>query len=109
MKIIIKDKSVNINGKEICFDDNIGEVLTFPQYYVILVTNDYIPDNNVEAFDYNGKKVWNISEIIKMRSPEAYISLEKESESTFSIISYNGVKFVIDTQTNQVISRNITK
>ena len=51
-----------------------------------------IPDNNVEAFDYSGNKLWNISQIVKLKYQKAYISLSKITEKQFSTITYNGVK-----------------
>ena len=71
--------------------------------------DDDVPDNNVEAVDYEGNKLWNISQIIKLTYPEAYISLSKESETLFSVVSYSGVRYVIDPSTHQISRKNITK
>lgn len=109
MEIIQEGKKVNVNGKPMFFSDNVDTVLTFPECCIVLLMNDDIPDNNVEAVDYNGNKVWNISQIIEFEYPEAYISLSKESETTFSVVSYNGVKFVVDVTTKHVVNKSITK
>lgn len=103
------DNVVNINGNEVVFDYSVDTVLEFPEYCIVLLLEDDIPDNNVEAIDYNGNKVWNIAQIIKFQYPKAYVSLRKESDSTFSVVSYSGVKFVVDTVTHQVMHKSMTK
>lgn len=109
MHVSIEKNKVNINGMEIFFGSNVDTVLEFPKYCIVLLMDDNIPDNNVEAIDYNGKKVWNISQIINFKYPESYISLSKEAENKFSVVTYNGVKFTIDVGTNQILNKSVTK
>ncbi len=90
-----------LTPKQIMFENNVDTVISFSNYCIVLLMNDDIPDNNVEAIDYNGNKVWNISQIVNL----AYISIKKESEKSFSVVSYNGVEFVIDITTQQVIKK----
>lgn len=91
-----------LTPKQIMFENNVDTVISFSNYCIVLLMNDDIPDNN-------GNKVWNISQIVNLAYPEAYISIKKESEKSFSVVSYNGVEFVIDITTQQVIKKNITK
>lgn len=109
MEIIKKNNMVSINGKMTFFDENVDTVITFSDYYIVLLMNDNVPDNNVEAVDYIGNRVWNISQIIQLPYSEAYISLTKESEVLFSVVSYSGVKFVVDITTLKIVRQNITK
>ena len=109
MEVIKKDNSVVINGKEIVFNHEVEKVLTFPKYCVVWLK--YTPDygNNVEAYDYEGNKVWNISQVVKLGVPEAYTILFKETETVFSALSYSGVEFYVDTTTDTVIDQKIRK
>ena len=109
MEIIKEKNMISINGKRIFFNNNIDSVLEFSGFCIILLMDDDISDNNVEAIDYEGNKLWNISQLIKLPYPEAYISLHKESDTLFSVVSYNGVKFVIDVSTNKILNKTITK
>lgn len=109
MDIIIEDNTMIINGKKINFNNKINKILEFPNYCIILLMDDNVPENNVEAYDYNGNSIWNISQIINLKYSESYISLSRESETLFSVVSYNGVKFVVDVNTLQTINKNITK
>lgn len=109
MSIKKADNAISINGNEVRFGYAVDTVLEFPEYCIVLLLEDEIPDNNVEAVDYNGNIVWNISQIIKLQYPEAYISLRKESATTFSVVSYNGVRFVVDITTRRVVNKSMTK
>jgi len=109
MNISMEDNRLNVNGKIICFKGKIETVLEFQKYCIVLIMDDDIPDNNVEAIDHNGNVVWNISQIVKFNYPEAYISIRKESEDLFSAITYNGVRFVVDINAKQIVEKSITK
>lgn len=109
MNITKNNNKLYINGIEKKFDNDIDTVLEFPNYCIILLMNDNVPDNNVVAIGCDGNIVWNISEIVEFEYPEAYITISKESKNTFSVVTYNGVKFVIDTFSNQIINKEITK
>lgn len=109
MYIIRESNKVIINEKEVCFKYAIDTILEFSDCYIILLMDDTVPDNNIEAFDYNGNRIWNISQIVKFAYPESYVSLSKETEASFSVVTYNGVKFVIDAFTFQIVNKDITK
>lgn len=109
MTILKKDNQISINGKTLHFKNTVDTVITFSRCCVVLLLDDNVPDNNVEAIDYNGNRLWNISQVIKLPYAEAYISLSKESETEFSVVSYSGVKFVVDTTTQNISSKSITK
>lgn len=109
MNIRKEKNTIMMQGREISFPHKVETILEFPKYCVVLLIDDYFPTNNVEAIDYEGNQVWNISQIIKFTYPEAYVSLGKETETSFSVITYNGVEFVVDVRTNQIVSKRITK
>lgn len=109
MDIIIEHSTMIFNGKKINFNNKIDKILEFPNYCIILLMDDNAPENNVEAYDYNGNSIWNISQIIKLKYSETYISISRESETLFSVVSYNGVKFVVDVNTLQILDKKIAK
>lgn len=109
MEILKQGNTININGKQVCFENTVDTLIKFPQCFVVLLMDNHIPDNNVVGINYKGDIIWNISQLIKLPYPEAYISLGKESETSFSVVSYSGVKFVVDTRTQEIISKSITK
>ena len=109
MNILKRDNQLIINGKTLQFRNTVDTVITFPRFCVVLLLEDNVPDNNVEAVDYDGNKLWNISQVIRLPYAEAYISLSKESETLFSVVSYSGVKYMVDTTTQSVLGKRITK
>lgn len=98
-----------INGIEREFANDIDTVLEFSNCCIILLMSDDIPDNNVIAIGYDGEILWNISEIVKFNYPEAYTTISKESKSTFSTTTYNGIRFVIDVIRRRITNKEVTK
>lgn len=109
MRVETKNNMLLIEGKVKNFSYTIEEILEFSNYCVLLLMDDEIPDNNIVAIGYNGEELWNISEIIRFPYPEAYISISKESDSIFSAVTYNGVRFFVDTIQRKVVEKKITK
>lgn len=110
MCIVNKEKNkLLFNNKQIVFENNIETIIKYSNSIVILLMGEVVPNNNIEAFDYMGNKLWDISSIIKFDYPEGYISLSKEDDRSFSTISYNGVKFTIDVLTCRILNQSITK
>lgn len=109
MKIKVNSNKLFINDILINLDYNIESVIEFQEFCIVLLMGDTIPDNNIIAIGKNGEKVWDISEIIKFDYPEAYVSLSKEDEESFSTTSFNGVRFLVDLKTLEVIKKEITK
>lgn len=110
MCIVRKDNNkLFLDDKQIAFENNIETIIKYSNCIIILLMGEMIPDNNIEAFDYMGNKLWDISSIINFDYPEGYITLSKEDNRTFSTISYNGVKFTIDVLTRRILNQSITK
>ena len=110
MEIRKKDNQIWIGYKHYSFEHNIEKILVFPQVIILWFWDkEKIQHNNIIAIDYNANVQWNISDIIKLSYSEVYVALSKESENTFSVISYNGVRFYINVETKQIIKKIITK
>lgn len=110
MEIRKNNNQIWIGDKHYSFEHNIEKILVFPQIIILLfLDKDKIQHNNIIAIDYNANMQWNISDIIKLNYSEVYVALSKESENTFSVISYNGVRFYINVETKQIIKKIITK
>lgn len=109
MRILKKDNMISINGRTVQFRCTVDTVIEFPRCCVVMLMDDTVPDNNVEAIDYEGNRLWNISQIIRLSYPEAYVSLSKESESSFSVVSYSGVRCVVEISTLKISHHSITK
>ena len=110
MEVKSQDNKIWIHGKVYDFDHNIKKCIVFPNIIVIMFgEKDAIIKNNVIAIDYNARTLWNISDIVNLKSSEVYVSITKETENVFSVISYHGVEFHIDVTIRQIIKKAITK
>ena len=113
-KVKADKNKIIIQGKTVSFDYKVETILEFPAYCVVLLIAEEhkYPENNIEAYDYNGNKIWNISQILasEVSVPESYRWIGKVSERFLGLIKCSedfglfGEKwFVIDTLTNEVI------
>ena len=109
MDVLCNGKDFFVGTKKVSFSNEINNVVEFNNYYVILLMDNEVPDNNVYAIDRNGDIVWDISQIIKLSYPEAYVSMGKINDNVLKVISYNGVEFLVDTALNVVIGKEISK
>lgn len=106
---IENDKSIIINGNRYEFEYSISKSLKFNNYTVVLLIGDIIPDDNIYIIDGIKNQMVNISHIIKVKYPEGYVSIAKESDGILSAISFAGVMYLVDMNSLNVISREITK
>ncbi|MGI6217610.1 MAG: hypothetical protein ACOYIK_08370 [Coriobacteriales bacterium] len=68
--------------------------------------------NNVFCIDPSGHELWNIKDIIKYPQPDyedAYVALSKESDHTFSLISFGGLYFVINIDTLKIEEKHVMR
>lgn len=109
MTVRVNGKNFYVGNNKVSFTNTIDRVVEFDKYYVVLVMDDEVPDNNIYAVDHNGTIVWNISEIIKFSYPEAYVSMGKRGDEVLNVITYNGVEFLIDTNQDAIVGKEIVK
>ncbi|MHB1316225.1 MAG: hypothetical protein ACYCX2_12245 [Christensenellales bacterium] len=109
MMFSINNNTLLLNGKKFQYENHIEKVIDFHNLVVVYLLDEDVPENNIFALGDEGEILWNISDIIKLEYPEAYISVGKTSNNTISVISYNGVKTEINVFNKNVISKSITK
>lgn len=107
--IQFNSNEILIAGKTIKLNYPICEVLEYDSLYVIMLQDDFFPDNNIVAYDKNGNIVWSIEEIIHFSYNEAYVALGKAGNDLAYVISYSGVRFVFNVYTKEIVEKRITK
>ena len=107
--IQINSNEILIAGKTIKLNYPICEVLEYDLLYVIMLQDDFFPDNNIVAYDKNGNIVWSIEEIIHFPYNEAYVVLGRAGNDLAYVISYSGVRFVFNVYTKEIVEKSITK
>ena len=98
-----------LNDRKIQFDYPIREIVEFESLYVIMLQDGFSPDNNIVAYDKNGNKVWSIEEVIHFSYNESYVVLGKAGDNMAYVISFNGVEFVFNVYTREIVEKRITK
>lgn len=98
-----------LGDRKIRFDFPIQEIIEFESLYVIMLQNDFSPDNNILVYDKKGNKEWSIEDVIHFSYNESYVALGKASDSTAYVISFNGVEFVFNVYTKEIVEKRITK
>lgn len=96
-------------GEKIQFDYPIRKIVEFDSLYVIMLQDGFSPDNNILAYDKNGNKVWSIEDVIHFSYNESYVALGKASDNMAYVISFNGVEFVFNVYSREIVEKRITK
>lgn len=107
---------VQFNQNELLFADRkiqldypIRKIVEFDSLYVIMLQNGFSPENNILAYDINGNKVWSIEDVIHFSYNESYVALGKAGVNMAYVISFNGVEFVFNVYTKEIVEKRITK
>lgn len=95
--------------RKIQFDYPIRKIVEFESLYVIMLQNGFSPENNILAYDINGNKVWSIEDVIHFSYNESYVALGKAGVNMAYVISFNGVEFVFNVYTKEIVEKRITK
>lgn len=101
---MISLSNIEINGKMfkdgekvLTFSYDIDEVIKHDAGYLVLY--DYMQcDFNVDAYDLEGNKLWNINDILKLDYEEAFTGITKHDEMSccYDFYAYSGVSYFID-------------
>ncbi len=109
MKYEIIEKTLKLDGKEIKFKYSIEKLVEFEDMYVLLLTENKLPHNNVIAIDRDGVILWHIEDIKKFPRLNIYVGLWKENDRQIGVISFSGFEMIIDVYTKEIIRHEMTK
>ena len=105
-----KENIIWFAGKQIVFSEKIAEIVEFEKCLVI--RNKYSnenPTNNLVAFDFDGKKIWEIDDIVKPLAPQTVVSIGKKDCEYISIIAFTGLNLLIEAESGKIVDKKITK
>lgn len=102
----LDNKSVEVNGKIIQFDINISQVVEYKDFFVVLIRERKEIPNNVIAYNYLGKEIWKINDIVQAKMPRGYDEIEKQDDDTLVAYYELGIIFEIDVNKRQVVQKN---
>ena len=85
-----------------------------PGYIAVLLKDDInkTPINNIDAYSYDGTKMWNIREIL-----ESVLGNQKDEwypemsivDGNLSVLAFRGIRYLIDGKTGELLGSHIVK
>lgn len=99
----ISEKEIEINGFCICYNTSIKKIIRFKTFFVILIRESKEIPNNIIAYDYCGKEIWKINDIVKAKKSRGYYDMEKMSEQILKVQYELGIIYEINTVTMSII------
>ena len=103
--MIVNNKTLKINEKEIELDYTIRKYIDYDNYIVILMYDDVIIANNVICFDKQGTELWRINDILNIKKPTGNVDIRKESTNILLVHSVLGIVFKIDIEKKELIEK----
>ncbi len=105
-----KENIIWFAEKQIIFSEKIAEIIEFEK--CVVIRNNYSKLNatsNLVAFDFDGNKIWEISDIIKPLVPQTIVSIGKRDLQYISLITFTGLNLLIEAESGQIVDKKITK
>lgn len=99
------DKTIEIEDEIIEFDINIRQIVEYRDFFVVLLREKKEVPNNIIAYDYSGKKIWRINDIVQAKISRGYDEIEKKSENILIAHYELGIVFEIDVYKRQIIQK----
>ena len=98
----IGEKEIEVNGVTISYDISIKKILEYSNFFIVLIRERKEIPNNIIAYDYSGKEIWRINDIVKIKIPRGYYDMEKMSEYILKAYYELGIIHEIDLKTMSV-------
>lgn len=98
-------KFLYLNKKEISLDSTIQKVIEFSDQVIVLIYDDTIFTNNVIAFDFKGKELWRINDILEIKNPKGNVDIKKENDNILLVTSSLGFIYKIDINKKKMIEK----
>ena len=101
----MNNKTLVIGEQRIELEYEIRKKIEFENQIVVLMYDKTIIANNVISFNKQGKELWRINDILKIKRPTGNVDIEKEDETTLMVCSSLGMKFKIDIENKILLEK----
>ena len=99
----VSEKELEVNGVKLCYETSIKKIIEYEDFFLVLLRERKEIPNNVIAYDYSGKEIWRINDIVKAKIPRGYYDIEKLSDHVLRASYELGIVYEIDYMTRSVI------
>ena len=97
--------TIEPNVEILKFDRAIRQIVEYKDFLVILLREKREVPNNIIAYDYYGKEIWKINDIVQAKIPRGYDEIEKKLDSILIAHYELGIIFEIDVYKRQIIQK----
>lgn len=98
----MSDKELEVNGIKLSYETSIKKIIEYDDFFLVLIRERKEIPNNVIAYNYSGKEIWRINDIVKAKIPRGYYDIEKLSDHLLKASYELGIVYEIDCQTMSV-------
>lgn len=107
--MIINNKTLQINEREIELEYTIQKCIEYDNQIVVLIYDEVIIANNVICFDKQGRELWRINDILNIKRPTGNVDIIKEGTNVLLVHSVLGMCFKIDVEKKEIIEKSFLR
>lgn len=92
----INETEIETSETKLSFEIPIKKIIEYKDFFVVLIRERKEIPNNIIAYDYSGKELWRINDIVKAKIPRGYDDMEKISDYQIKVYYELGIIYEID-------------
>lgn len=102
-------KVLVIGSREIEFSEEIQEIIYFDNVVAVLYRKDKEIPNNVIFFNFKGKQLYTVNDIVKAKVQRGYDHIEKKNDSILIAECEIGIIYEIDVEKKEVLNKTFVR
>lgn len=84
---------------------NIKKIIEFDTLTVVLIGSEVVEPDNVLAFNKDGKLLWKINDILKIKNPTGMIDIVKKTNAILSVVSDLSIQYDIELSRLKIVDK----
>ncbi|MFH0386025.1 hypothetical protein ACHBHM_11220 [Streptococcus sp. A18] len=84
---------------------NIKKKIEFDTLTVVLIGSEVVEPDNVLAFNKDGKLLWKINDILKIKNPTGMIDIVKKTNAILSVVSDLSIQYDIELSRLKIVDK----
>lgn len=84
---------------------NIKKKIEFDTQTVVLIGSEVLEPDNVLAFNNDGKLLWKINDILKIKNPTGMIDIVKKTNAILSVVSDLSIQYDIELSRLKIVDK----
>ena len=101
----IGEKEIETTDIKLTFEIAIKKIIEYKDFFLVLIRERKEIPNNIIAYDYSGKELWKINDIVQAKISRGYDDMEKISDNLLKAYYELGIIYEIDLDKKQVVNK----